>query len=80
MMVDRGVEDRREKASWLTTWFATAGLVSKDILASVSGVGVGEETRGGEERGDSVLVCCFRGDWGAVGIWRGANRSEATSL
>ena len=60
MMVDRGVEDRREKASWLMTWLATAGLVSKVILAS--GVGVGEVMRGGEERGDSARVSCLRGD------------------
>lgn len=55
MMVDRGVEDRREKASWLITWLPTAGFESKDIL-KISGVGVGEVSRGGEDRGDSVLA------------------------
>lgn len=67
MMVDRGVEDRREKASWLITWLPTAGFESKDIL-KISGVGVEEVSRGGEDRGDSVLACCLRGEWGAEGI------------
>lgn len=41
MIVDRGVDERREKASWFTTWLVTAGSTSME------GVGVSSLTTSG---------------------------------
>ena len=61
MMVDSGVDDRRENASWLTTWFDTAGLTS--IVGKGS-----SEAEVGDERGESIGgVVDFGGELG-VGV------------
>lgn len=61
IMVDKGVEESREKASWLTTWFTTAGLIS---MGSARSSGVGVRSLGGEERGESNSTGSFLGDAG----------------
>lgn len=51
MIVDRGVDERREKASWFTTWFVTAGSTSMD------GVGVCSLETRGATGGDDGISC-----------------------
>lgn len=66
MMVDKGVDARRENASWFTTWLVTAGSTSMDG-AGVSSLemGVVDAARGGHDgvsSRDSLMIAAGRAE------------------
>lgn len=55
MIVDSGVDERREKASWFTTWFVTAGSISMDGVGVSSLATSGVMVATGGEEGISLV-------------------------